>query len=47
LNAEVEERRKEREEAGCKLTAGLYIKTRNSMRRTSESYINCEDVTTI
>jgi hypothetical protein len=26
LNAKVEERRKEREEAGCKLIAGLYTK---------------------
>jgi hypothetical protein len=44
----VEKREEEKEEADCKLTAGLSTRTKkNSVRKTSESYINNEELTPI
>jgi hypothetical protein len=44
-----EERRGEKREAGCKLTTGLAMRTKQKkfMRETSEPYINDKELTTI
>ena len=42
----MEERRKERGEAGCTLIAGWAQEPRNSMKEISGPYINYEELTT-
>ena len=42
-----EEKREERGEVSCKLTAGLDTRPRNTVRETSGSYINCKELTII